>query len=106
MYGIRVPRSTTPIALEFWEMQEKWIDLTAPTSHPPVDLLPILKLVPERFASWKTICKDVKSRQQKIYPYLLGKVEERMASGQGNGCYMETVISKAKEYGMDHQSLL
>jgi hypothetical protein len=106
MYGNRIPRTTTPIAVEFWEMQEKWINLMAPGSHPPVDLIPILKKIPERFASWKAICSDVRNRQRKIYTRLLDQVERRMARGEGNGCFMETVSARAKEWNLDRENLL
>jgi hypothetical protein len=106
MYGNRIPRITTPIAVEFWEMQEKWMNLMSPTAHPPVDLIPILKKLPERFAPWKTLCNDVRNRQRKIYTRLLDQVERRMARGEGNGCFMETVSAKAKEWNLDRENLL
>ncbi|KIM35572.1 hypothetical protein M413DRAFT_32429 [Hebeloma cylindrosporum] len=106
VYGTRIPRTTTPVAVDFWEFQEKWIDLLAPTSHPPVDMIPILKKVPERFAPWKTICKEVRAGQQKIYTRLLDQVERRMARGDGNGCSMEMVCARAKEWNLDSESLL
>jgi hypothetical protein len=68
-----------------------------------MDLLPILKRVPERFASWKTLCKEVRRLQRKLYFGLLEETEERVAKGEGNGCFMEEVLERQKEFEMNRE---
>lgn len=52
-------------------MEDMWEYALLPGGHPPVDLIPILQLVPERFAEWKTLCKKIRNMQNKIYFELL-----------------------------------
>lgn len=103
LYGKRVPRYSTPGATAFFDMLHLWVNLLAPGAHPPVDMVPILKKVPERFARWKRLCNEVRNVQRDLYFKLLSEVESRMAHGEGNGCFMETVCARSKEWSMSRE---
>lgn len=68
-----------------------------------MDLIPILKRIPERFAPWKTQARLVRDLQRKLYFGLLDECEKRVASGNENGCFMEEVLAKRKELELDHE---
>ncbi|KAJ7610299.1 cytochrome P450 [Mycena polygramma] len=99
-YGKRAPRLSTKEVVDFFEMHPDYERLLFPGSYAPVDFIPILKYVPARFAPWKADCAKVKKIQHDVYFGLLEEVEERFKAGKdGNGCFMETVLKKADEWG-------
>jgi hypothetical protein len=71
---------------------------------PPVDLIPILKYVPERWAPWKTICRKARELQRELYFGLLGEAEARLARGEETGCFMENLIQRQEELGMSRDA--
>ncbi|KAI0937993.1 hypothetical protein AcV7_003311 [Taiwanofungus camphoratus] len=101
LYGKRVPRYSTPGATAFFEAMHQWVNLLAPGAHPPVDMIPILQKVPEMFAHWKHVAQQVRNTQRKLYFGLLAEVEARIARGDGNNSFMETVCERAKVWGLD-----
>ena len=79
--------------------------LQQPGVHPPVDLIPIMKYIPERWASWKTEVKITRNLQRKLYYGLLEHVETKLQTGSSNGCFMETVIEKGPGFGLDREAI-
>jgi len=71
---------------------------------PPIDLVPILKYVPKRWASWKAGCKQVRTLQRRMYFGLLEEAETRLARGESTGCFMEDVIQRREELGMSRET--
>jgi len=100
LYGKRSPRYETAHATAFFEVQHLWELALEPGAHPPVDLIPILKYIPEYWAPWKKLCKEVRDKQRALYFGLLDDCEQRMSKGMSNGCYMESVIQRQVEFGM------
>lgn len=74
-----------------------------PGAHPPMDLIPILKRVPERFAAWKKLCKEVRRLQRTLYFSLLSECEQRIHEGRRNGSFMEGIIDRQEEFGMTRE---
>jgi len=105
LYGKRAPQPTSSDVVDFFGVQHRWEHLMEPGAYAPVDLIPILKFVPERWASWKTEVKIVRHLQHKLYFGLLEQVEERMKEGMLNGCWMGTVIEKASVFGLDRETI-
>lgn len=105
MYGARIPRYDTKECADFYEMIDAWSTLMEPGRHPPIDLLPILKLVPERWALWRHEAKIVRDMQRRLYFHMLDMTKERMAKGEGVGAFMEDIIQNAEQLGMDDDLL-
>ncbi|KAG8896943.1 hypothetical protein FRB99_008554 [Tulasnella sp. 403] len=103
LYGRRSPRFQTPATTDFFHVQHLWEHALEPGAHPPVDLIPSLQHVPEKFAAWKRLCTEVRTLQRKLYFGLLDEVEKRTGRGEANGCWMETVCERAQEWGMDRE---
>ena len=74
-------------------------------ASPPVDFLPILKYVPERWASWKTLCRNIRTLQREVYFGLLNDAEERLQTASGNGCFIEDIIVHQRELGMSREMI-
>jgi hypothetical protein len=76
-----------------------------PGATPPIDLFPLLKLIPERWASWKTEVKITRHLQRSLYFGLLEKLERRLSLGTSNGCWMEGIIERAPGIGLDRDAV-
>ncbi|KAJ7586976.1 cytochrome P450 [Mycena floridula] len=103
LYGIRSPRYETREATAFFKMTRLWGEIMEPGAHPPVDLLPFLNYIPERWAPWKRACKTVRSMQLDLYFGLLERCENRLRKGEGNGSYMEEVIERQDALNLDRE---
>lgn len=103
VFGRRSPRFETQATRDFFTCNQKWVHLLEPGNAPPVDLIPILKWIPERFAGWKQKCSEVRRLQRKLYFGLMDDVKERLARGDTNGCFMETVLERADEWELDRE---
>lgn len=127
LFGKRAPRYETKEVTSFFRVQHMWegllefgsllpftfdvvvvVSLTKCSSYrtgalPPMDLIPILKHIPERFAPWKTQARLVRNLQRELYFGLHDEAEKRMADGHENGCFMEEVLAKREELGMDRE---
>ena len=87
-------------------MQGKWQAVMAPGAAPPVDLLPILDYIPTRWAPWKRAAEHVRELQKQLYGGLLEQSQRRLKAGSPNGCFVEGVIEKQKEYGITDPQLM
>ncbi|KAF8520307.1 cytochrome P450 [Gautieria morchelliformis] len=106
VYGCRSPLITSEDVSDIIYVHPQFIDALEFGRLPPVDLFPILKLVPERFAKWKRIVKNIGSLHDTMYDRLLRKVESRMARGESTPGLMEEAIKEADEWGLDRELLM
>ncbi|KAI0793048.1 cytochrome P450 [Irpex lacteus] len=102
VFGKRAPQFSTKEVTAFYHVQHLWEYLLFPGSFPPVDQIPWLKYVPERFAKWKQACREVRDLQRELYFGLLDEAEKRTVE---NGCFIETVLRRADEWGMDREMI-
>ncbi|KAF7336322.1 putative cytochrome P450 [Mycena venus] len=103
LFGKRVPRYDAPEITTFFNTLHQWNGLLELGATPPVDIIPILKFVPERWAKWKRDCKRVRRLQRTLFFGLLEETKERLRVGEVNGCYMEEVLARKVELGMDDE---
>ncbi|KAJ7359848.1 cytochrome P450 [Mycena albidolilacea] len=103
LHGKRVPRYETEEVTRYITVMHEWIALLQPGAVPPVDAIPILKLIPERWAKWKRECKRIRHLQRARYFGLLEDTRERMRQNQHNGSFMEVVLERQAELGMDDE---
>jgi hypothetical protein len=80
--------------------------MTAPTAYPPIDILPFLKRLPEPIAYWKKDCRKLFQDQRRLFQRMLRPVKDRLALDMGNGCYMETLHNRAKDWDLDEEALM
>ncbi|KAK7457806.1 hypothetical protein VKT23_010148 [Stygiomarasmius scandens] len=74
-------------------------------AHPPVDQIPFLNYIPDRWARWKRMAKWGNRLSTRIYFHLLKVCEERIRRGEENGCYLENVIKHQEEYGLTRKMI-
>ncbi|KAJ8078284.1 hypothetical protein PM082_000490 [Marasmius tenuissimus] len=105
LYGKRCPQYETPETTAFFIAQHEWELLLEPGATPPLDLLPFLQKVPERWANWKRDVRQCRKHQRDLYFGLLDETKERMDKGEENGSYMEEVIRRQEEFEMDREMM-
>ncbi|KAK7052035.1 putative cytochrome P450 [Favolaschia claudopus] len=103
LHGKRAPRYETQEATAFFEAQHEWELVLEPGATPPIDLIPILKYVPERWAKWKQDCSKTRKMQWRLYFGLLDETKERLNQGEENGCFMEELLARQVELGMNRE---
>jgi hypothetical protein len=101
LHGRRLPQYETGEVTGFFTVMQEWTSLLEPGAVPPIDAIPILNLIPERWAKWKRDCKRVRDLQRARYFGLVEETRERMRRNQHNGSFMEDVLERQAELGMD-----
>ncbi|KAG8956747.1 hypothetical protein FRC04_000225 [Tulasnella sp. 424] len=106
VHGQRCPRYGTPRAQNLIVNLKTFSQLVRPGETPPLDLIPALKYVPERFAPWKTTLKDLRKAQREYYGGLMEETRQRMERGNGNGCFMQKVLERQEDFKLDDEMAL
>ncbi|KAJ7862204.1 cytochrome P450, partial [Mycena leptocephala] len=105
LYGKRVPRYETSEIAAFFKVTHQWSHLVEPGATPPVDAIPLLKFVPEQWARWKCDCKRVRNLQRALYFGWVDETKGMLLRGEGNGSYVEEVLARQEELGMDDEKI-
>jgi hypothetical protein len=106
IYGKRAPRRQSEDCAAFLEVHPQFMHALELGTMPPVDLFPILTLVPERFAEWKRTVKHIRGLHEKLYWRLLRTVEQRIEKGLASDVFMEQAILNRKEWDLDDDTML
>ena len=70
-----------------------------PGANPPVDVFPILKLIPTRFAPWKRRALHAGSVMDAVWGGALKTVRERRATGEKRDCIADKIINEYEAKG-------
>lgn len=100
VFGIRCPQSSNSLASVFFDLQHDFEKTLEPGNYPPIDFIPILNYIPDRFASWKKAAKALRQKQRMYYMKLLSACERRMQENRRNGCFIEDVIDDQGNSGL------
>lgn len=106
LFGKRCPSQSDSTIQQFIEYIELWNAILDPTAHPPVDLLPILKWIPERWAPWKRMCRKAKSLREEMILPLMQDCQERLDAGKSTDSWMEKVLQNQQGINMDKNMIL
>ncbi|KAI0082001.1 cytochrome P450 [Panus rudis PR-1116 ss-1] len=99
-FGIHCDRYEHPYIEDFYDTLRKWEALMGPGGHPPVDMFPILKYVPERWAKWKSVSREIRDNQTKLRYALMDACTRRIKDDRRNGCFLEHILDHQQEYGL------
>jgi cytochrome P450 len=78
VYGVRTPTFETAHLKRTIRVLELWISVMEHGAHPPVDLIPALKWIPERFwRHWKSKTAECTKEMNGLYNDLLAMVVKR-----------------------------
>ena len=95
VYGTRGATLESKYVAAFRHVHPRFMNILDFGKAPPLDLFPFLVWVPEYFAEWKRTVKEIRTLHGDLYQGLYAIVENRLASGRGNGCFIEEMILKA-----------
>ncbi|KAJ5150462.1 cytochrome P450 [Penicillium coprophilum] len=96
VFGIRTPRYDTPHYLELQRVVTEMSGLGEIGASPPVDWLPVLKYVPERFwGNWRTRAASLRKRILDLHAPLVERVIERRRNEIGHhGSFIDGVLDQ------------
>ncbi|CAL1703430.1 unnamed protein product [Somion occarium] len=77
-----------------------------PGGMPPIDILPVLKYIPERWAPWKTLCKQAHDMQHKLYSGSVQICIDRIKDDKRSDCFMEFLLDHQEQYSLDQEELV
>ncbi|KAF8649401.1 hypothetical protein AX16_005842 [Volvariella volvacea WC 439] len=106
VYGLRNTSFKSKDVSDFLTAQRLFMEALEFGTMPPVDLIPILKYVPEYFAGWKRQANYIKSLHDELYGRLVDRVEERMKKGLSIESFMEEAITKQQQWGFKTRDYL
>ena len=104
-FGVHCPTFENTFIEEFYNSQRHWDNLLRPGNSPPVDVFPILKYVPRRWAAWKDECDLVGRGQRKLWQGLMKECVDRMNSGRRNDSFMEFIVDRKDKYGLNDEEI-
>jgi len=100
IYGKRGPTLGSQDVMDFMDVHPQFINALEIGTLPPVDLFPILALVPEKWAKWKRTVAHIRTLHLTLFDRLLGNVEHRLVHGEEKGVLMEYAIHNAEKLGL------
>ncbi|KAG8901444.1 hypothetical protein FRB99_005302 [Tulasnella sp. 403] len=105
-FGQSVVDYDSPFARTFIDNAHDFNHIMGIGQTPPLDLLPILRYVPERWAPWKTACRSLRARHKEFYWKLLKPCQDRAANGLETRSFMQSVCERMEEMGMTPEMTL
>ncbi len=105
VYGQRGASFDSPNVQALYHAQDQFTQIIEQGATPPVDSFPLLKMVPEFMAPWKTRAKAVRAEQKNLYLKLLQETRERMDAGKGVDCFLRTMLQDQEKNEMDDEHL-
>ncbi|KAG8937585.1 hypothetical protein FRC03_008033, partial [Tulasnella sp. 419] len=100
--GKRIPRINTELSIKFFHSLDILSKVCEPGGAPPVDLLPILDYLPDRFANnWKAKCETIKTLIDEIVLDVVEGASRRLSQGQPNGSYIEVLMENSEEWELE-----
>jgi hypothetical protein len=106
LYGAGCDTRDCKLLADFDLYIRSWFHVLTPGVLPPVDLLPFLKLIPEKMAAWKTACKRVQNLQRDWFDGLFSDCERRIKQGDLPNCYIADTYNRQKDLGFTSREML
>ncbi|KAI1124391.1 cytochrome P450 2D18 [Nemania abortiva] len=106
VFGIRTESYNTPHYLKLRELMTDLISLGEIGATPPVDILPVLKYLPERFwGNWKTKARLLRESVFELYSPLVNRVVERRNMGKQLDSFLDGVLDQQEELGLSREAI-
>ncbi|KAL5323736.1 hypothetical protein ACEPPN_008277 [Leptodophora sp. 'Broadleaf-Isolate-01'] len=106
LFGIRTPRTDTPHMTKLYALMENWSKVMETGNTPPVDIIPVLHYIPERFlGNWKSRAKDVSKEMNELYKQYTDIVDTRRSKNIYRGSFMDKVLDQNEKLGFTRHQL-
>jgi cytochrome P450 len=99
VYGQRGPTIDHKYARQVYDVMERWTETMEPGANPPVDVFPILKLIPIRFAPWKQRALRAGKVMDEAWGGSLKAVRDRRATGEKRDCVADKILDDYEAKG-------
>lgn len=106
VYGSRCPQYSSPDCAAFFDVHPQFLDILEFNKLPAVELFPLLRWVPERWAKWKQNANRIRRLHDDLFGHLLERVERRVENCQETGAFLESAVKHATEWRLDQRELL
>ncbi|PPQ71697.1 hypothetical protein CVT25_010509 [Psilocybe cyanescens] len=104
VFGKPTPRYNSPDATLFHDYMRHFSSATSPAAA-PVDLVPILKYVPERWAPWKQLWRETRRLQQSLYFSLLEYAENKDDSVSGSKTLIKKILDRQTDFKLSREMI-
>ena len=105
VYGERVRDITDPMPSTIVDATAKLTNMLSPGATPPVDLIPLLKYIPKRWAWWERLAEEIRHLEHKFTFGMLEKCEKRVAAGKSSHAFLDEVLERKEEFGLSRDFL-
>ncbi|KAG8957805.1 hypothetical protein FRC03_009779 [Tulasnella sp. 419] len=104
--GVRTRDINSPVLTRHFHLTELLMEIAEPGNTPPIDLIPILDYVPDKWlGNWKARCDKIRQLHRETIFNQLEHIEERRKQGLHNGCYLETLLDMAEDWELDREAI-
>lgn len=92
--------------VELYQLMEDWSKVMETGATPPVDVLPILKYIPERFlGNWMTRSRNVGKKMDALYGRMVSRVmQRRIETGSANS-FLDGVLDQQDKLNLSRNEL-
>ncbi|KXJ85101.1 cytochrome P450 [Microdochium bolleyi] len=105
-YGLRSESYCTSHVTELYDMMDRFSALLEPGALPPVDMFPLLRLLPESwFRNWVQKCTAIRLRMKKLYSGVLSKVLDRRIAHITRSSAIDYVLDRQNSLSMTQNQL-
>lgn len=92
--------------VDLYEIMEEWSKVMETGATPPVDILPVLKWVPERlFGNWITRSRNVGTAMNALYGRMVSRVKQRRLKTDSRGSFLDGVLDQQEKLGLNQNEL-
>ncbi|KAI0199291.1 cytochrome P450 2D18 [Astrocystis sublimbata] len=106
IFGIRTPAHDAPHYLKLRDLMTTLIGLGEIGATPPVDIMPMLKYLPERlWRNWRTRARVLRDKVFDLYSPLVDRVIERRKMGQQRNSFLDGVLDQNGELELSRDEI-
>lgn len=107
VFGIRGPEFNHPNIQRLYHVQDQFTAIMETGATPPVDIFPVLKLLPSFMAPWRKWALSIRAEQRELYFDLLQSVKNRIARGIRRNCFMDAMLEEKNRIknGLDEEHI-
>jgi cytochrome P450 family 619 len=92
--------------VELYELMEEWSKVMETGATPPVDILPILKFVPERFfGNWITRSRNVGKAMDALYGRMVSRVMQRRMESGSKGSFLDGILDQQDKLNLSRNEI-
>ncbi|KAI1824884.1 cytochrome P450 2D18 [Xylaria intraflava] len=106
IFGVRTPTHNAPHYLKLRDLMTTLSGLGEMGATPPVDILPMLKYLPEKlWGNWKTRARLLREKVFKLYSPLVDHVIERRDMGKKLNSFLDGLLEQKDDLGFSRDEI-